>query len=157
MWKKLVALIFVLGATLGVGECIFDGCSCAGASAPCDPIVAPPQIVGRMSCAEMLGLLAQRLPESKFRGATIEGSYDLVSEAEARRAVSSLVRPPDHIWVALGKLKQWGPTVAIGWAFDVQGQRDLIAMIVYGGRILFYDPARGWADQHNIRIFAIHI
>ncbi len=152
MWKKLVALIFVLGATLGVGGCIFDGW---GASSACDPSIAPPQILGQMHCTDLLGLLAQRLPDSRFRGATFEGWYDLTSEAEVRRAVSSLVRSSDHIWVAIGKMKSWGKSLAIGWAFDSQGQRDLIAFVLHGGRILFYDPAKGWME--HIRIFAIHI
>ncbi len=155
MWKGFTVMLIVL-ATLSVGGCIFDGCSCAGASSACDPAIAPPQILGQMHCTDLLGLLAQRLPDSKFRGATGDGWYDLTSEAEVRRAVSSLVRPSDHIWVAIGKMKSWGKSLAIGWAFDSQGQRDLIAFVLHGGRILFFDPAKGWVNEY-VRIFAIHI
>lgn len=157
MWKKTAMLVFLVVVLLGAGECFFDTCSCSGANAPlCDPAIAPPQIVGQMHCTELLDLLAQRLPDSKFRGATIEGSYGLVTEDEARRAVSALIQPFDQIWVAIGRLKTWGKTLAIGWAFDLQGQRDLIAFIIHGGRILFYDPAaKGWPE--DVRIFAIHI
>ena len=155
MWKKIAVAMIVL-ATLSVGGCIFDDCPCAGASAPCDPAIAPPQIVGQMHCTELLGLLAQRLPDSKFRGATIEWSYGLIAETEARRAVTALVGSSDHIWVALGKLKSWGKNLAVGWAFDAHGQRDLIVFVLHGGRLLFYDPAKGWVNDY-VRIFAIHI
>jgi len=123
--KKYLAVI-VLGLFLIIG----GGCCFYGeAISSCPPLPAPPQIIGRIHCSDLLGFMRQIAPQAKLRGVTQE-NYELTTIQEYQRVICELFDSSTHIWIALGRLKEWEPTLATGWAWDVRLQEYLLVFVV---------------------------
>ncbi len=152
--KKIISVMMVLGLLLVGGGC----CFCGGAVSSCPSLPAPPQIVAYTHCSDLLGFMRQIAPRAKLRGVTQE-QYGLTTIQEYERALIVLFDEPTHIWIALGKLKEWGPTLATGWVWDVKSQEYLLVFITKEqGKLkaYFWNPkSRNFVSAP--RIIDIHI
>ena len=153
--KKVVPAVLMLSlCLLGGGGCCFYGE--AVSTSPVPP--APPQIVGWIHCSDLLGFMRQIAPRAKLRGVTQE-QYGVTTIQEYQRVLVTLFDEPTHIWIALGKLKEWGPTLATGWVWDVKSQEYLLVFITKEQRKLkayFWNPkSRNFVSAP--RIIDIHI
>ena len=122
--KKGIIGMMALSLLLIGGGCCFYG----EAISPCPSLPAPPQIIDRIHCSDLLGFMRQIAPQAKLKGVTQE-NYELTTIQEYQRALIALFDEPTHIWIALGKLKEWGPTLATGWVWDVKSQEYLLVFI----------------------------
>jgi len=102
--------------------------------------------------------MRQIAPQAKLRGVTQEW-YELTTIQEYQRVLVTLFDEPTHVWTALGRIKEWGPTLATGWAWDVKSQQYLLVFVVQEqGRLkaYFWSPrSRNFVSQ--LRIIDIHI
>lgn len=138
MKKRIGVGLLLLGlVTALAGGCCFYGVG----ETPCPPypsLPSLPQIVVRnIHCSE-IGDVLFKLTSHIPRGMTQEW-YDVTTILEYERAVRVLFTGPTHVWVALGKLKEWGLTLPTGWAWDIGRQEYLIVAIVWeGGKLKAY-------------------
>lgn len=142
------------------GCCSFVCLSCP----PCPTMPTPPQITGRIHCSDLLSFLRQVAPDAKYPGVTSNDYwFDLTSEEEYYRAIPQIIAnlTSNHIWIVLGRVKEWAPRFPIGWAFDSSSQKDLLVMIA--GRpgnlkLILYDPElKQFVSLSGRKLFLIRI
>jgi len=92
--------------------------------------VEPPMIVAEITPRGMMDQLGEHFRGIVPRGITLhEGRYMVTTLQEYCRGIHELLYPGIDPYVALGKLREWCPHLAVGLAWDVSCQTHRLVVL----------------------------
>jgi len=121
--RKATATAVILGLLL-------PGAGCCYQKVNLDQ-VAPPEIVTEITVRQMMDLLGVHFRGIVPRGTTIDQyeKYQVTTLAEYQRGISELLYTNIDPYVALGRLREWCPNLAVGLVWDTISQTHRLVVL----------------------------